>query len=84
MYTRFLTYDLSNADSDDYTDLYNLIKQYKGVQITESTYKIKTSDDWATFKAKFMKVTHRGDNVKAIVLREDDKKNCWIDCFTIR
>lgn len=44
-HTRFLTYDLSDADSDDYADLYDLIKQYKGVKITESTYKIVTTDD---------------------------------------
>ena len=67
MYIRFLTQDLNYADSDDYADLYDLIRQYKGEKITESTYKIKSSDDWDTFKAKFMKVTHRGDNVKAIV-----------------
>ncbi len=67
MYTRFLTYDLSYADSDDYTDLYNLIKQYKGVKITESTYKIETTDDWKTFKKKFIDVTNSDDNVKAIV-----------------
>lgn len=69
-YTRFLTYDLSDADSDDYADLYDLydlIKQYKGVKITESTYKIVTTDDWSTFRQKFRNVTHYDDNVKAIV-----------------
>lgn len=66
-YTRFLTYDLNYADSDAYDDLHDLIKQYEGEYITESTYKIVTTDDWDTFKRKFANVTRKGDNVKAIV-----------------
>lgn len=84
MYTRFLTYDLNNADSDDYADLYDLINQYKGVQITESTYKIETLDDWDTFKTKFKSVTHKGDNVKAIVLLKGNNGNKNIDYLTVR
>lgn len=84
MYTRFLTYDLNNADSDDYADLYDLINQYKGVQITESTYKIETLDDWDTFKTKFKRVTHKGDNVKAIVLLKGNNGNKNIDYLTVR
>lgn len=68
MYTRFLTYDLQYANTDDYRELYNLIEKYKGEKITESTYKIKTTDSWETFKEKFRNVTNYGDNLKAIVL----------------
>ena len=68
MYTRFLTYDLKYAKTDDYRELYNLIEKYKGEKITESTYKIKTTDSWETFKEKFINVTNYGDNLKAIVL----------------
>lgn len=76
MYTRFLTYDLSYADSDEYADLYDLIKKYKGTKITESTYKIETTDDWDTFKRKFVNVTRNGDNVKAIV-KSDGTLMVW-------
>lgn len=74
MYTRFLTYDLNYATSDDYQDLYDLIEEYDYKKITESTYKISTNEDWETFKNKFFKVTHKGDNVKAIVRHEDIMK----------
>ena len=50
MYTRFLTYDLKYADTDDYKDLYDLIGQYKYLKITESTYKIETTEEWDSFK----------------------------------
>lgn len=75
MYTRFLTYDLKDADSSKYADLYALIDKYNGVKITESTYKIKTSDNWDTFMTKFKRVTHSGDNVKVIVLIDNDNTN---------
>ena len=52
--------------------MYKLIENYKGVQITESTYKIKTEDDWKTFKSKFTAVTKEKDKVVAIVLNRDD------------
>ena len=68
MFTRFLTYDLQYANTDEYEELYDLIDKYKGERITESTYKIRTSDSWDTFKQNFKAVTHSGDNVKAIVL----------------
>ena len=74
MYTRFLTYDLNYATSDDYQDLYKLIDTYNHKKITESTYEISTNEDWQTFKSKFYKVTHIGDNVKAIVRHEDVMK----------
>lgn len=74
MYTRFLTYDLNYGTSDDYQDLYDLIATYNHKQITESTYEISTNEDWRTFKGKFYKVTHTGDNVKAIVRQEDAMK----------
>lgn len=67
MRTRIITYDLSYADPDDYQDLYDLLEQYKAEQITESTYKIVTSDSWDDFKRKFYRVTGNGDIVKAIV-----------------
>ena len=68
MFTRFLTYDLQYANTDEYEELYELIDKYKGKRITESTYKIRTSDSWDTFKQNFKAVTRSGDNVKAIVL----------------
>jgi len=74
MYTRFLTYDLNNGSSDDYQDLYDLIDEYQAKQITESTYQIVTNEDWQTFKTKFFKATHQGDNVKVIVLFENRLK----------
>ena len=79
MFTRFLTYDLNNADTDDYQDLYDLIEKYGGKQITESTYKIISNDNWNTFKQKFFDVTHLGDNIKAIVYTGKS-----IDVYTIR
>lgn len=72
MYTRFLTYDLNYGSSEDYKDLYDLLDEYHAKQITESTYQIVTNENWQTFKTKFFKVTHQGDNVKAIV-RADNK-----------
>ncbi len=74
MYTRFLTYDLNYATSDDYQDLYDLIDTYNHKKITESTYEISTNEDWQTFKSKFYKATHTGDNVKVIVRHEDIMK----------
>ena len=53
MYTRFLTYDLNYATSDEYQDLYDLIEEYDYKKITESTYKISTNEGWETFKNKF-------------------------------
>ena len=67
MYKRFLTYDLNNGSSEDYQDLYDLMDKYHAKQITESTYQIETSEDWQIFKTKILKVTHQGDNVKAII-----------------
>lgn len=69
MFTRIITYDLSYADPDDYQDLYDLLGQYKAEQITESTYKIVTTDSWNDFSRKFYRVTGKGDIVKAIVLQ---------------
>mgnify|MGYP003434892313 FL=1 len=77
MYTRFLTYDLNYATSDEYQDLYDLIEEYDYKKITESTYEISTNEDWKTFKNKFFKATHAGDNVKAIVKSEGEMK-VWI------
>lgn len=79
MYTRFLTYDLQYADNEDYDALYELIGNYKGEKITQSTYKIVTNDNWQTFREKFRKVTNTGDRVYAIVLN-----NNKVDCFEIR
>ena len=45
--------------------------------ITESTYKIVTADDWATFKQNFRKVTKPGDNVKVIVL-SNNSMQLWV------
>lgn len=77
MFTRIITYDLSYADPDDYRDLYKLLEQYKAEQITESTYKIVTSDSWDDFKSKFYEVTKAGDNVKVIVLNKNNKMRVW-------
>lgn len=74
MYTRVLTYDLNFGNAEDYATLYELIEQYGGYQITESTYLIKTTDDWETFMKKFKEVTNDGDNVKAIILVDDTMK----------
>ena len=85
MYTRFLTYDLKYADTDDYQDLYDLIGQYKGQKITESTYKIETNEEWNAFKYKFQKVTRSGDIVKVIVQTEDkETKKNEMKVWTIR
>ena len=70
MMTRFITYDLNYASAEEYEELYNLIDEYNGKQITESTYQIVTNEKWETFKKKFQKATHTGDNVKAIVRTE--------------
>lgn len=67
MYTRFITYDLKYANTDNYSELYELIRKYNGEKITESTYKIQTTETWDMFKNKFFKATKSGDNVKAIV-----------------
>lgn len=67
MKTIIVTYDLNYADPDDYQDLYDLLAQYKAEQITESTYKIVTTDSWNDFSRKFYSVTENGDIVKAIV-----------------
>ena len=74
MYTRFLTYDLNYATSDEYQDLYDLIEEYDYKKITESTYKILTNEELKTFKSKFYKVTHAGDNVKVIVKTKEEMK----------
>ena len=74
MYTRFLTYDLNYATSDDYQDLYDLIEEYDYEKITESTYKISTNEELKTFKSKFYKATHAGDNVKVIVKTKEEMK----------
>jgi len=74
MYTRFITYDLNNGSTEDYQDLYDLIDKYKGVKITESTYKIETSDKWAVFKKNFLDVTKKGDVIFAIVKSDGDIK----------
>ena len=71
---RFLTYDLNGATSDEYQDLYDLIDEYDYQKITESTYRISTNEDWQTFKNKFYKATHKGDNVKVIVKHENAMK----------
>jgi hypothetical protein len=85
MYTRFLTYDLNNAETEDYQDLYDLIKKYKCSKVTESTYKIETDEKWDVFQSKFKKVTHSGDNVKVIVKTEDKKtKKSDMKVWTIR
>ena len=85
MYTRFLTYDLKYADTDDYKDLYDLIEQYKSQKITESTYKIETNEEWDTFKNKFQKVTRSGDIVRVIVQIEDSQtKKSDMKVWTIR
>ena len=83
MYTRFITYDLNYADTDDYSELYGLIKKYHGKKITESTYQLKTTDDWDTFKNNFLKATNPGDSIKAIVLtKAGEKKEMTV--WTIR
>lgn len=79
MKTRFITYDLNYASSEEYDELYDLIEEYNGKQITESTYQIVTNEEWEIFKAKFRRVTHAGDNVKAIVKTKDG-----IEVWTIR
>ena len=79
MKTRFITYDLNYASSEEYGELYTLIDEYNGKKITESTYQIETNEEWAIFKTKFKNATHTGDNVKAIV--HTDK---GIEVWTIR
>lgn len=68
MYTRIITYDLNNADNNDYSDFYNLLDKYSARKITESTYQIETNEKYDIFKEKFLKVTDAGDIVKCIVL----------------
>ena len=76
MKTRFITYDLNYASSEEYEELYALIDEYNGKKITESTYQIETNEEWATFKAKFKNATHVGDIIKAIV-RTDKGLEVW-------
>jgi len=71
MYTRVLTYDLNTTSTEDYTDLYKLLVDYNAKMITESTYYIKTIDDYDTFKNKVLKATHSKDSVYAIVIVEN-------------
>ena len=54
--------------------MYDQIAEYNYKKITESTYEISTNEDWKTFKNKFFKATHAGDNVKAIVKSEGEMK----------
>ena len=74
MYIRFLTYDLNSVDPEHYENLYELIDYYGGERITESTFRIRSRDDWTTFKNNFRRVTHEGDIVKAIVLYNNGMK----------
>lgn len=67
MKTRIITYDLNNADYDDYEELYELLESYKAEKLTESTYYIKTNEDYNIFKNKFYQATQIGDIVKVIV-----------------
>ena len=77
MVTRFITYDLNYASSDEYSELYGLIDKYNGKQITESTYQIVTNEKWETFKTKFRNATHTGDNVKAMIVHTDKGIEVW-------
>jgi hypothetical protein len=70
MYHRLLTYDLKDGSSEDYLDLYELLDNYTAIKLTESSYFIKTNDDYDTFRNKVLKATSSGDIVFAIVLSE--------------
>jgi len=37
-----ITYDLNNSDSEEYNELYKVIKSYDGVKLSESSYAFKT------------------------------------------
>ena len=80
MYTRVLTYDLKYADSYDYKELYEYFNSVGAKKLTESSYLIKTSIKWDEFKKKIESITKNGDNVKCVVLNQDDK----LDVFNIR
>lgn len=80
MYTRVLTYDLKNGDSYDYEELYDYFKVVDAKKLTESSYLIKTFIKWAEFEKKIRGLTKNGDNVKCVVINQDNK----LDVFNIR
>lgn len=79
MFNRVLTYDLKNGSNVDYVDLYVLLDDYNAIKLTESSYFIKTTDDYDTFKNKVLEVTHKDDTVFAIVIADNS-----LECRKIR
>jgi hypothetical protein len=67
MKTRIIIYDLNYASNDDYEELYELLESYKAEKLTESTYYIKTNEDYNIFKNKFYQATQMGNIIKVIV-----------------
>lgn len=80
MYTRVLTYDLKYGDSYDYKELYDYFKVVNAKKLTESSYLIKTSIKWIDFEKKIKGLTKNGDNVKCVVINQNNK----LDVFNIR
>ena len=85
MHERILTYDLRNGTSSDYLDLLDLIDEYGGLQLTESTYYIKTDEALEIFKRKFYNVTKPGDSMVIITIFRDRKKDShYLKLYRIR
>ncbi len=63
MYTRLLTYDLYFGNSDDYTKLYDYLREIKAERLTESSYLIKTGISFDEMCTKLFSLTHSKDKV---------------------
>ena len=61
---RIVTYDVKQGN--DYQKFYDFVKQYKGVQITESTYELDTPLSQADFEKRLRYVFEKDDSVAYI------------------
>lgn len=67
---RLITYDIIKGN--DYSKLYEFIEEYKGIQITESTYEITCSLSLDVFKQEIRKVIRSNDKVYVISVNTDN------------
>ena len=71
---RIITYDLKHGSPDDYRDLYKVLQDLNGKQLTESTYVIDTPLSQKEIAEKLKKAIYHGDVLYYISVESETHK----------
>lgn len=73
MKKRVIAYDLHHKDTNDYEDLYKVLEEFNGIQLSESVYGIKTDKSQNEIEKALIDCVEDDDTIHFISVNENNE-----------